>query len=189
MKKRRFLFILSSAVAGIVSLPYLKPFLYDLGENVAPRMPGPPNTGALTLPEMDSLLAYAEVLSDTSDFSEETRQYLRNHVNDRTQKEAGYLSLFRMTTTFLNQMGKGQFSTLSRSDRISALEEYGLMSCRVHRRECFSPFGRKERTIRALAATDLVSAYYRAPAGWAVVGYAYPRGHCSDLTRYTRPEA
>jgi hypothetical protein len=188
VKKRRFLIILSSAVAGIVSLPFLKPFVYDFGERFVPQMPGPPTTGALSAPEMDTLLAYAEVISDTTEFSDETQQYLRNHINDRTQKEAGYLSLFRMTATFLNHLA-GEFSKLSRLDRISTLEKRGLMSCRVHRRECFSPFGRKERTIRALAATDLISAYYRSAAGWAVVGYAYPRGHCAGLTRYTRPEA
>jgi hypothetical protein len=189
VKKRRFLIVLSSAVAGLVSLPYLKPLVYDLGERFVPRMPGSPELGTLSPTEMDTVLAYAEVLSDITDFSEETRQYMGNHIQARTQKDAGYFSLFRMTATFLNQMKKGEFSKLSRLDRVSALQKHGLMSCRVHRRECFSLFGRSERTIRALAAADLVSAYYRSPAGWAVVGYAYPRGYCADLTRYTRPEA
>jgi len=189
VKKRRFLIILSSAVAGIVSLPWLKPVFYDLGEAFVPRMPEPATTGLISSGEIETLLAYAEVLSDITPFSDETRQYLRSHITDRTQNTPGYLSLFQMTAAFVNHLGEGRFSSLPRPDRISTLEKSGLMSCRVHRRECFSPFGRKERAIRALAATDLVSAYYRSPAGWAVVGYAYPRGHCGDLTRYTRAEA
>jgi len=189
VKKRRFLIILSTTAVGVVSLPWLKPFLYHLGEGFVPRMPGPDTTGSLSPGEMETLLVYTEVLSDILDFSEETRQYLRSHINDRTENKTGYLSLFRMTATFIDELAGGNFSKLSRSDRIAALEKRGLMSCRVHRRECFSPFGRRERTIRALAATDLMAAYYRSAAGWAVVGYAYPPGHCGDLTRYTRAEA
>lgn len=189
VRKRRFLVLVSSAIAGVVSLPLLKPFLYDFGERFVPSMPGPATTGSLSPAEIETLIAYTEVLCDVVDLSEETRQTLRSHIDERTQNDPGYLSLFRMAAKFVDQLGGGKFSNLSREARTSALERRGLMSCRVHRRECFSPFGRTERTIRALAATDLVSAYYRTAGGWAVAGYSSPQGRCGDLARYTQAES
>jgi hypothetical protein len=175
-------------VGGIVSLPFLKPVIYDVGKTFVPKLPGPPVTGLLSPAQMETVLAYAEALANTTNLSEETRQELRSHIDDRTQNAPGYLSLFKMTAAFVSQLGAGDFSKLSLANRAEILEKRGLMSCRVHRRECFSPFGRRERAIRALAAADLVAAYYRSAAGWAVMGYSYPRGHCADLTRYTRAE-
>jgi hypothetical protein len=184
--KRKFLTILSAAIAGLAGLPLLR--RYDWSAAVLPDMPQSSARGVLKLADSAIVLAYAEALADDRDFSDETRQYMKTHLDSRTQNDAGYLALYEMTASFLTQLGSADFATLSREQRVALLEKHGMMSCRVHRRECLSLFGRKARTIRAFAASDLVSSYYMSAAGWAVVSYSVFPGGCGDLRRYTQPE-
>jgi hypothetical protein len=182
--KRKFLAILSGAVAGLVGLPLLR--RYDWSAALLPEVPSSAAKGVLKPAESAILLAYAEALADDRDFSDETRQYMKTHLDRRTENDAGYLALYEMTAAFLTKLG--DFAKLTRAQRVALLEQHGMMSCRVHRRECLSPFGRSKRMIRAFAASDLVSSYYMSAAGWAVVGYSVFPGGCGDLRRYTQPE-
>lgn len=149
-------------------------------------MPQSSATGVLKPAESAILVAYAEALADDRDFSEETRLYMKTHLANRTRNDAGYLALFELTAAFLAKYG--DFAKLTRERRVALLEQHGMMSCRVHLRECVSPFGETQRIIRGLAAPDLVSAYYLSAAGWAVVGYSVFPGGCGDLRRYAQPE-
>jgi len=140
--------------------------------------------------EIETVIAYADVLVDGIDLSEESKDYLKRHVEERVENEPGYHSLYQMTVALLDGLApQHEFSRVPRQERVALLEKHGLMSCRVRRRENLSPFGRKERMVRALAASDLVAAYYRSPGGWTVVGYSASPGRCGDLSRYTRAEA
>jgi len=138
---------------------------------------------------MSAVVAFGEILVSGETLPSPERGYLVDHVEDRTRRIPGFLELYRTTAEVLDGLGKTPFATLAPDERARLMIEHRLTVAEIKTRELFVPFFRGRVMVRALAAPDLMIGYYTSPAGWAVVGYETFPGRCSDLTRYTRPEA
>jgi hypothetical protein len=190
LTKRKFLVSLAAgATIGVVMLEHYRFQLRQFAFSFRPERPHPGPTGALAPVEMEAIVALTEILVDARELSDEEREHIRRHVQDRTENDPGYLGLFQSTAAHLDQIAGGTFASKAREERERIARNDGLLAYRMRNREYLSPFGRKKRLIRALAVPDLIGGYYRSAAGWAVVGYSTFPGRCSYLTRYTRPEA
>jgi hypothetical protein len=191
MTRRSFLTALWSGLLGVLALVFLwqpKQWMYDLGTFFRPRLDPRSPRGTLSDGEMVNLVAFGEALVEGRLLSNDERGHLSGHIYDRAKNTPGFFSLYRMTASLLDRLAQTGFSTLPLDDRVKILTRYGLTSYDVRSREYLSPFQRQELTVRTLVLPDLISGYYRSPAGWAVVRYdAFP-GRCGELSRYTRPE-
>jgi hypothetical protein len=149
----------------------------------APSSPAPLSNG-----DVDDLLAFAEVLVDDTPMSSAARRDIRDRIEDRIKQAPDhYLALHRTTLTLLTRLGRARFSSLTPAERIALVAQHRLGSSRVWPDEELGPYPEEAREVRTRAVPELVGAYYRSAAGWAVVGYdAFP-GRCSDLARYTAP--
>jgi len=191
MTRRRFLQWLVLGLGAIALLvAWRSRRLFELVARFArPRLDRSSPPGLLSAEEMATIIAFAEVLAEGRPLSPAELGYLADHVNDRTQRRPGYLSLYRTTAQALDRLTRTRFSALELGDRTAVITRHRLAESDVRIRECLLPFRRRELAIRALAVPDLLAGYYGSPAGWAVVGYAAFPGRCGDLARYTRSEA
>jgi hypothetical protein len=153
-----------------------------------PRLETGAPTGVLSGGEVETLVAFAEVLVDGRPLSTLERGFVAEHVTDRTQRIRGYLPLYRQTATLLDRLAEGPFARLDLAERAALLTRRRLLPGATRALDYVLPVRRDELVVRVLAVPDLLAGYYRSPAGWAVVGYRAFPGRCSDLTRYTRPE-
>jgi len=166
----------------------VKQRLRRLAFSLRPRLATESPTGSLSSAELTTLISFGEVLVDSRDLTDEEKDYLRQHIDDRTRNDRGYLSLYRRTSSLLDKLAGKEFSKLPRENRSELLREHRLISSSVSATECLLPFNREKLTVRTLAVPDLLAGYYRSPAGWAVVGYESFPGRCGELSRYVRPE-
>jgi hypothetical protein len=157
----------------------------------AAAQPAPPDaalrTETVSGPELNDLVAFAEILVGGASLSPIERGYLVDHIEDRVKQASGYLSFYRTTVSLLGRLAGARFSTLDATQRLALMTRHRLNSSRVWPDEDLGPFPDDQRAVRTRVVPDLIAAYYRCPAGWAVAGYdAFP-GRCSDLARYTGP--
>jgi hypothetical protein len=153
--------------------------------------PAPPATEpvarALSVEELDDLVAFAEVLVSAS-FTAAERGYLEDHIRYREGRASGYhLGLYRTTVSLLGTLAGTRFSRLEEGQRAALVARHRLGTPTVWPDEDLRPFPEEMRAVRTRVVADLIGGYYASPAGWAVVGYdAFP-GRCGDLARYTVP--
>jgi hypothetical protein len=138
--------------------------------------------------EMDSLVAFAEAVVGGRPLSPAARSDLVAHLKESAKSEPEQRAVYRRATGSLDCLAAGRFSALSMSDRAALIARHrlagaGAASDRTAER---CP---EIAEIRSRVLPDLVAAYWRSPAGWAVVGYRAFPGRCSDLTRYTHRES
>jgi hypothetical protein len=189
--RRRLLASVLVAIAGIVTAirtqpvwDWLRRRLVALGR---PRLDATSGTGALSGPELHTILAFAEVLVGDEALAAQDRTALVEHVEHRTRGTAGYLALYRTTARLLDGLGHASFATLGRRDRAALVDRHQLRVPGGRMRDYLLPIAREALTVRVLAVPDLIVGYYQSPAGWRVAGYEVAPGRCSDLSRYTVP--
>lgn len=146
-------------------------------------------TGTLSRAEMEDLVALAEVLVEGRTLAPAERGHLVEHIEDRTRRSPGHLSLYRTTVRTLERLAGRRVASLELRERIELVARHRLAASQVSPGEDLGPFPEEMRTLRTRAVPDLIGGYYGSPAGWAVVGYATFPGRCGDLTRYVRPES
>lgn len=139
--------------------------------------------------EIESLLAFGEVLVGDRALSPAERRYLAGHIEDWAQNLPGQLSDYRTAVRLLERLAGKPFSSLEIADRIRLLGRYRLDARVLPRGEDPERFGREVQLVRTNVVTALIEGYWGSPAGWAAVGYEIFPGRCGDLGRYTRPEA
>jgi hypothetical protein len=137
--------------------------------------------------EVETLLAFAEAIVGGRPLSPAARSDLAAHVRESAESEPEQRAVYRRAAGSLDCLATGRFSALSLSDRAALIARHRLAGAGA------ASDGTAERCpetaeIRSRVLPDLVAAYWRSPAGWAVVGYAAFPGRCSDLTRYTQRE-
>lgn len=145
--------------------------------------------GLLSADETDDLIAFAEVLIERRTLAPEERRYLAEHIETRTRRSPGFLSLYRMTATVVDGLAGRPFAALGVRERIELIIRHRLAVPIGGDGEDPGALSSDIRTVRMRAIPDLIRGYYASPAGWAVVGYNTFPGRCGDLTRYTVPEA
>ena len=149
----------------------------------------PSSTAKLPASETENLVALAEVLVQGRPLSPSEREELVEAINERTLSVPGLLQLYRLTASFLDQLGHARFADLSLPERSEVVLRRRLVPD-SEREESSRPLSlsEPEDAVRRVAVPDLIACYYRSPAGWALVAYASFPGRCSDLRRYTHPE-
>jgi hypothetical protein len=192
LTRRTLLAILAGlAAAAVAWLALARPDSLGraLARRLKPTLDPTSATGALSDPEMETLLAFAEALLGDHPLSPGDRHDLAEHVRGRTGEVGGYLALYRMTARLLDGLAGGRFAGLGRAERARVLERHRLANRKVWPIEYALPFRRRELAVRVLAVPDLVAGYYLSPAGWRLVGYTavFP-GRCGGLQHYTRGE-
>jgi hypothetical protein len=183
------LLVLVGALAALLVLWRPWRLTQLVGRALRPRLDSSSPTGVLSDQEMGNVVAFAEVLVDGASLPSASRDDLIEHVNDRTRTTPGYLPLYRRTAALLDRLAGARFVTLGLEARAAVLTRHRLTAYDVRTREYLLPFRRTELAVRSLVVPDLIAGHYGSAAGWAVVGYQAFPGRCSDLTRYTRPEA
>lgn len=155
----------------------------------APLLETPSSTAKLLANETENLVALAEVLVQGRPLSPSEREELVEAVNERTLIAPGYLQLYRLTASFLDQLVNTRFSHLSLPERTEVVLRHRLVP--DSERETSSrplSLSEPEDAVRRVAVRELIACYYRSPAGWALVAYKSFPGRCGDLLRYTHPE-
>jgi hypothetical protein len=148
-----------------------------------------PVPGTLSEPELEDLVAFAEVLVEGRPLSPAERRHLVDHIAARTTQGSGYYpSLYRTTVRFLGRLAGARFSSLDVAQRIALMTRHRFASSALQPGEHLGAFPEDARAVRTRAVPDLISGYYGSPAGWAVVGYDTFPGRCGDPARYTGPE-
>jgi hypothetical protein len=181
-------------ILGFFSLLGLAPpSLGRLGGRGEEAWAAPPADSArrtLSGSDLDTLVAFAEMLVKGQPFSAEERAALLDHLADRAAEPSGYyLDLYRTTARLLDRLARARFATLAPDQRLALLSRYGLMSATVRPGEPLGPHPDDAREVRTRAVPDLIAGYYRSPVGWAVVGYTTFPGRCGDPARYTTAES
>src|SRR5262245_24044567 len=93
---------------------------------LGPRVDASSATGVLEPAELDSVVAFAEVLVEGVPLPPEGLQILVEHVNRRTRTTPGYLSLYRAIATTLDRLANRPFSALDLPERTAVIMEHGL---------------------------------------------------------------
>jgi hypothetical protein len=145
--------------------------------------------GLLSPAEMEDLVAFGEVLVEGRTLSFTEREFIVEHIEDRTRGSPEYLLLCRTVASTLNRFAGQRFSSLEIRERLELVARHGLASRREQPEVDLGLSSPEIRTLRTRIVPDLIRGYYASPAGWAVVGYESFPGRCGDLARYTRPES
>ena len=143
---------------------------------------------ALSAPDLEDLVAFAEVLVEGRALSPDERRHLVEHVETRIRLNAWYLTLYRTSIASINQVAGGRVSALDLDARTAVLLRHRLTAAAIAPDEDLGPLAEQVRTVRTRAVPDLIAGYYGSPVGWAAVGYDTFPGTCGDLARYTRAE-
>ena len=156
-----------------------------------PRSPGgrADAAAALSRPQVEDLVAFAEILVGDGPLPPAERDYLVEHIERRTTQGGGYyLELYRTSVGLLERLAGARFSSLDFARRLALITHYRLSSSTVRPEDTLGRFPREVREVRTRAVPDLIGGYYASPAGWAIVGYSAFPGTCGDLARYTSSE-
>lgn len=149
----------------------------------------PAAAGQLSTTELEALVAFGEVLVEGRPLAPAERGYLVEHLEERTRRSPGYLSLYRTTAGMLERLAGRRFAGLELRDRVELVARHRLGAWRGFTVSEAGPFSTEMHTIRTRVVPDLIRGYYASPAGWAAVGYDSFPGRCGDLTRYTSPQS
>ena len=141
-------------------------------------------SGQLSTPEMEDLVAFGEVLVEGRTLAQAERRYLIEHIEDRATRSPDYLTLYRTAASTLDRVAGRRFASLEVRERIDLITRHRLGAVQGPGEKLPDEM----RALRMRAVPDLIRGYYGSPAGWAAVGYDTFPGRCGDLTRYTRPE-
>jgi hypothetical protein len=142
----------------------------------------------LTTAEMDTLLAFGEVLVEGRTLSAVERSYLVRHIEESARARPDQRVLYRSTASLLDRLAGGRFALLGIGDRVALVSRHRLDARGVLADEEIAHLGPEAWAVRTRVVPSLINGYWRSPAGWAAVGYGVFPGRCGDLTRYTRPE-
>jgi len=148
-----------------------------------------PEAPTLSASELDTLLAFGEVLVEGRTLSAAERRYLAEHIEDSAKHRAEQRVQYTRTVRLLDRLAGKPFSSLEITDRIQLLGRHRLDARTGPTGDDPEPLGGEARMIRTRVIPDLIEAYWASPAGWAAVGYEAFPGRCGDLTRYTRSSA
>lgn len=164
--------------------------LHPVGERLAadPAPPSPEPTW-LAAAELESLVAFGEVLVEGRALPPPERDHLVEHVTRSARESPDSLALYRTTAALLDRLAGGPFARLEIAERVALVGRHRLDVRGVPVDADISHLGPDAQAVRQRAVPDLINGYWRSPAGWTAVGYAAFPGRCGDLTRYTRPEA
>jgi hypothetical protein len=188
--RRTVLLVLAAAAAAVASLlealTNRRTLWLTLERHLAPRIDRSSPPGRLSGGEMDTVLAYADVLLSDAGLSPSGRADLEEYVRDRCEHEPGYRATYQLVVSVLDEAASGPFVARSPAERRRIVRRRDLHRYDVRARDWLWSFDRRGLAVRALAARDLVTGYFLSPAGWAVVGYEAFPGRCRDLTDYTR---
>jgi hypothetical protein len=143
----------------------------------------------LSAAEMDTLLAFGEVIVEGRTLSPAERDGLAERIEESTRRNPDQLSSYRTAAATLDRLAGARFAQLELRDRTELVARHRLDVRVVSPEEGSGALGVEVRAVRTRTVLDLIDAYWSSPAGWAAVGYAAFPGRCGDLTRYTRPEA
>ena len=191
MTRRRLLQIALVALGAMVILISWRPawLAGALARRLRPRLDSSSPTGLLSAQEIQTVVAFAEIVVGGRALAPVERGHVQEHIGERTQATPGYLALYRSTSVLLDSLAGGSFWALDRAGRAGIVSRHDLGNADVRIREYLWPFRRREQSVRALAVPDLVAGFYASPAGWALVGYTVFPGRPGDLVRYTKAEA
>src|SRR5262245_56402218 len=145
--------------------------------------------GTLADPERDDLVAFAELLVEGRPLPPAERDALLQSIAERIAREPDYLALCRTTVDLLRRIAGRRFSSLSVAERAELMARHRLDAPDAPPQGDPRRLADAARAVRTRARRALIADYYNSPAGWAAVGYDTFPGRCSDLARYTRPEA
>jgi hypothetical protein len=156
--------------------------LVGRGPTVAPA-------SRLSDPDLEDLVAFAELLVEGRALSPVERDSLVGSIAEHVAREPEYLGLCRTTVSLLRGMAGRRFSSLDMTERIELMTRHRLNSPDAPPEGDLGPVADAARAVRTRARRDLIADYYNSPAGWAAIGYDLFPGRCGDLARYTRPES
>lgn len=156
---------------------------------VAAVVDPPSEPGSLSSTELEELVAFAEVVLEGRALAPAEREYVVQHIEERTRRSPEYFSLYRTTARTLERLAGRRAASLDLRERSEFVARHRLGDPRISPNEDLGPFAEQVRAVRKRAVPDLIEGYYRSPAGWAVIGYTVFPGRCGDLMRYTRPES
>ena len=143
----------------------------------------------LSAPDLEDLVAFAELLVEGRALSPVERDSLVASIAEHIAREPEYLGLCRTTVSLLRGMAGRRFSSLDMTERIELMTRHRLNSPDAPPEGDLGPVADAARAVRTRARRDLIADYYNSPAGWAAIGYDVFPGRCGDLARYTRPES
>lgn len=144
--------------------------------------------GPLSPQDMQTLVAFGEVLLEGRSLPAAERTQLVEYIGYRVRSDPGVLLVYQMTATVLNDLTSNRFPTLDVPARTKIMARHGLVPDGGQPSESPLLYQRAALAIRTFVAPDMILGYYGSPAGWAIVGYQAFPGRCSNLTRYTRAE-
>ena len=167
--------------------------LWGRAQGSAARLVGLAHAAApparLSDPELEDLVAFAELLVEGRALSPVERDSLVGSIAEHVARDQEYLGLCRTTVSVLRRLAGRRFSSLDMTERIELMTRHRLNSPAGPPEDDRGPFADAARAVRTRARRDLIADYYNSPAGWAAVGYDVFPGRCGDLERYTRPES
>jgi hypothetical protein len=192
MTRRQFVkacLVFAAGALALVLVWPIRPLRRAVARLLHPRLDARSPRGSLSPDELNTVVAFAEVLVDPPQWTDADRTAVRDDVRYRTERKAGYLALYRMTAQLLEHRAGGRFAELDRAARTRLVIEHELAPKPLAPLDYLSAFDRRALAVRTLAAAGLIEDYYDTAAGWAVMGYRRAPGQCGDLLRYTAPEA
>ena len=148
-----------------------------------------PGTSTLSPGELESLLAFGEVLVEGAALSALGRSCLAEHIEESARHRPEQLAQYRRAVRLLDRLAGKPFSSLEIPDRIQLLGRHRLDARTGPTGDDPEPLGGELRMIRARVVPDLIEGSWGSSACWPAVGYGTFPGRCGDLTRYTRSEA
>jgi hypothetical protein len=144
-----------------------------------------PGLSALSAAELDTLIAFGEVIVDGRPLADDARATLVEAIAARLRNAPDQAGLYRGAARLLEHLAGGRLGDLDLASRTALVARYHL-DVRVSADESVAD---EARFIRTGLARELIAAYWQSAAGWAAVGYQTFPGRCGDLTRYTRRES
>ncbi len=141
--------------------------------------------GRLSEAELDTLVAFGEVIVEGRVLSADARAMLAEALADRVDGFPDRVSLYRGAAQLLDRLAGGGLTSLNLVDRVALVARHRLDVRAVADQPAVSD---DARFIRTSLGPELIVAYWGSAAGWAAVGYDTFPGRCGDLVRYMRPE-
>jgi len=142
----------------------------------------------LSSAELETVLAYAEVLVESRALSSEERGHLVEHLEESLRQSTDKLALYRTTVRVLDRLAGVRFAGLAFRERAALIARHRLDRRPDNADDVSGPMGRDTFAVRMRVLPELIEGYWASPAGWNAIGYATFPGRCGDLERYTRPE-
>lgn len=151
---------------------------------------GPPSESpTLSAAELDTLLAFSEVIVVGRALLPAEHDDLAEHIEESARTNPDRFSSYRTTAATLDRLAVARFAQLELRDRAAMVARHRLDVRTVPPAQDLGAIADDLRIVRTETVPDLIDAYWSSPAGWAAVAYATFPGRCGDLGRYTRPEA